>query len=287
MNGLKKWFICALSALFVCTVLSGAFAEPANTGAPAQRYWNSSKYALSLTDKETKLLFTKDGKTKVLSEDAGGMAIVGVYVCKDTAVYYARNAKGKYKWTTFDMDSGVKKEYAWNYLSPFWADSESVYTTTYGKRVYDYNVFSFDVKTGTKTKLAAVYGMPIGYIGSQLIALDYYHKELRYYEGSTLVKKLGASMKHGFIVQEKIYLILSDGVYRVDDSNLVKVIEGYTGVQAVLNGSVFLYHSGGEYPREVYFVTPSGVQKLGDAKDEAAILQLQNQAVELSKIVSE
>jgi len=283
---IRRILILALSYALLLAALPGAMAAT-NEGAAAQVFWNSPGQALSVENNDpklaaTRLLLTEGTQTKPVNEQMYGG--VGFYMCGDYAVYYARNAKGKSKWFTYNMKAAAKKEYAYDYLAPFWADSNYVYTTAGGKRVYDYNVFQFDPKTGKKAKLAAVYGMPIGYVGKQLIALDFYHKQLCYYEGGKLASKLPAKMLSGFIVNGTIYLILSDGVYRVDGGNLTNVIGSYMGVQACFNGSAFLYHSGSNYPREAYLVTPEGVQKIGTAKDEAAMRQLQQNAIELYQV---
>lgn len=279
---IKKLLIWGLSLTLLLAAASATLAVSAGTAAAGQRYWSSSEAVLAYQDQDTKLTLTKGDQSTTLAQSAGGL-IVDFYVSGEYAVYYAPNAQGKLKWFTYNMNTGARKEYAFNHLAPFWADSDGVYSTTGGKRVYDYNVFRFDPKTGKKTKLAAVYGMPIGYIGAQLIALDFYHDELRYYEGNKVVKKVGADMRSGFIVNETVYLILDGGVYRVDGANLTKVIERYMGVQACFNGSAFLYHSGGDYPREAYLATPAGIQKVGTAKDEAALSALRGKAIELSR----
>lgn len=284
---LKRLLRCILCIALLFTITFPAFAGVVASGAPEMFFWNSSKYTLSIEEvgsapSKANLLFTSGTKQKILNNRMPDD--MGFYVCGDIAVYYAQNDKGKYKWFTYNMATGASRVYAYSYLSPFWADANDVYTTTGGKRVYDYNIFRFNPNTGKKASAGSVYGMPIGYVGQQLIALDFYHKQLCYYEGSKLVKKIPAAMRSGFIVNGNIYLILADGVYLVDGGQLKKVIDRYIGAQEVYNGSRLLYLHGAAYPKDVYLVTAGGVNKLGTAQDDPALHALKSTALKACKV---
>ena len=275
----EKLMVTVLCLVLLLSVATGwvAYAEEA---APGLRYWNSSTGTVTYEDRDRRLVFYGDGQPQVLAKDEAGM-LTDFFISGDYVVYYGKNDSGKQKWFTFDMITGERKEYAYDSLDPFWADSEGVYTTTSGKRTYDYNIFRFNPKTGKQTKLASVYGMPVGYVGGRLIACDFYDKELRYYDGDKIAKKLDADMNFGFVVGDTVYLVFPGGICRVDGEDIIRVIDGYAYPHAFINDSALVYPPDDEYPYDVHLVRPDGIRTLGRAYDEAELLAIWDEAMEL------
>lgn len=228
-----------LISVFLCLLSIGVFAVSANasipqTGTASLRHSDTGGKIVQISTDEKDILVTSDGKDKSITN--GRLSIPSFYQSGDYIVFYAFNAKGKYKWQSYNITNGAKREWSYDWIDPFWADSQYIYGTTGGKRVYDYNVFRYDPKTHKTKKIAAVYGMPIGYVDGQLIALDFNHKELRYYKGSKLEKSIKANVLNGFIVGKSIYLEKKDGVYLVNGKKLKKVLNSYTDLPKMLNG---------------------------------------------------
>ena len=276
----KKMMVTMLSLVLAFSFIATGWVSCAAEASPGLRYWNSEIGTVTFEDQDTKLMFYGDGESRILAQEETRM-LVDFFISGDYVVYYGQNDKGKYKWFTLDMNTGKRTEYAYDFLSPFWADSEGVYTTTYGKRTYDYNVFRFNPKTGKKTKLASVYGMPVGYVDDLLIACDFYDKELRYYSGDKIAKKLDVEMNFAFVVGDTVYLVFPEGVCRVDGEDIIRVIDGYAYPHAFINDSALIYPPDDQYPYDVYLARPDGIQAIGHANNEDDLSALWDEAREM------